>query len=398
MDEAHESRKATTPLSPVGVLTLLSVASLTIMVGYVIVPGLPSIASALNLGKASGWLITLPSLGVVLFGPVAGRIIDAIGPHGSLRLGLLLYGNLGLAAVFLPGVSLVLADRVLLGGATALVMCGGTALISEFFAGKERLRMIARQGMAIELGGVIFLALGGWLTAFGWAAPFSLYAVALLFLAITFWFIPQGHRSAPEQHHCVGTVGSSSLKPVFLAALCSMVVFFAAVILLPFRLTKPELAGLSESQTGYFLSFVSLVAVGFAGILAKITARIGDRRTLMMAFVAYAAAYICFATAKGLAPFVLGGISLGAGFGLSIPLVNHMTVERSPVHLRGRNLAYLSMAIFAGQFLASPLGYVPGGTANSMLVAATIALAAALFGLTQRPANDVAVNEDQGAT
>lgn len=47
-----------------------------------------------------------------------------------------------------------------LGGVTALVMAAGTGLISEFYEGHERLTMIARQGMPIELGGVIFLFIG----------------------------------------------------------------------------------------------------------------------------------------------------------------------------------------------------------------------------------------------
>jgi predicted MFS family arabinose efflux permease len=66
------------------IVTLYCVASLTIMVGCVIVPGLPVIASALRFPYAASWLVTLPALGVVLCGRPAGRAIDRFGAQRSL--------------------------------------------------------------------------------------------------------------------------------------------------------------------------------------------------------------------------------------------------------------------------------------------------------------------------
>lgn len=63
-------------LSKTGAFTLLSAACLTIMVGCVIVPGLPTIAQNLGVAGAASWLVTLPSLGVVLLGHAAGKFID----------------------------------------------------------------------------------------------------------------------------------------------------------------------------------------------------------------------------------------------------------------------------------------------------------------------------------
>lgn len=53
----------TSTISAAGGFTLLAVAGLTIMVGCILVPGLPEIAAALGVSHAAGWLITLPSLG-----------------------------------------------------------------------------------------------------------------------------------------------------------------------------------------------------------------------------------------------------------------------------------------------------------------------------------------------
>ena len=147
---AQDTRGPSQPLSAGGRFTLLAIACLTIMVGTVVAPGLLSIASALEVESHASWLITLPSLGAVLFAPIAGRMIDRIGAYRALTGGLFLYGLLGAGGALLEGMVSVFADRILLGGVTALVMAGGTTLISEWYHGHARLAMIAQQGMSID--------------------------------------------------------------------------------------------------------------------------------------------------------------------------------------------------------------------------------------------------------
>lgn len=69
---------------------------------------------------------------------------------------------------------------------------------------------------------------------------------------------------------------------------------------------------------------------------------------------------------------ILAALFMGTGFGFTIPLSNHEMVDRSPVAQRGRNLAALSMAIFAGQFLSTFV------TAIGLSYSATLILAALL--------------------
>lgn len=363
-------------LSKAGSLTLLAVACLTIMVGCVIVPGLPTIARQLGVAHASSWLVTVPSLGVIVFGAFAGKLIQRSGSYTALCLGLFSYGLLGGAGFMLHGALAVFTDRLMLGGATALIMAAGTGLISEFYEGNARLSMIASQGMAIELGGVVFLFIGGVLANAGWQWPFALYLTAWVFLALVLLFVPR-----PAGHHQRDTVGqaqtriSTAIKVVFALALLSMLVFFTAVIMLPLRL---HALNLDEAQVGYFLSFTSLVAVGAAALMPSSARRFGEHGTQVIAFLFYALAHLVFSTADGLMLMIGGAVCLGIGFGLSVPLVNHMTIEHSEQHQRGCNLAYLSMAIFAGQFLSSFMEFMPGSQLRVFGCACVIALGVAL--------------------
>ncbi|MDE1150014.1 MAG: MFS transporter [Azospirillaceae bacterium] len=366
---------------------LLLGAALTIMVGCVVVPGLTATAAGLGVSRGADWLVTLPSLGVILGSPLAGRMIA--GPRGgayrALAIGLAAYGLLGGVAPLLSGPIAVYADRLLLGVATALVMASGTTLIAAFWPDPvRRLRMIAAQGMAIELGGVVMLAVSGWLADRDWRLPFTLYLLAVPLLAAQLRWMPRPPAAPPPRDD--GPSGARLPAAVFVIAGGAMGVFFVGVLFLP-----PALAaiGLSAAGTGYFLSFVSLVAVATAFLLPRVVVRLGEGRTFLSAFLAYAAAFTLFALAPriGLAAYGAGGVLLGVGFGLSIPLANHAVIERSPPARRGPALARLSLAIFLGQFLASFAGFLPATALTVFPAAAVMALAFAVLAVRHgRPA------------
>ncbi|MFM2479544.1 MFS transporter [Celerinatantimonas sp. MCCC 1A17872] len=375
-------------LGKAGACSLMAVACLTIMVGCVIVPGLPNIAKNLNVPHLASWLVTLPSLGVVIFGAPVGNLMKRIGAYRVLLAGLALYGALGVIGMWLANPIVLFADRLILGGATAMVMASGTALISEFYHGDERLKMIALQGMSIELGGVIFLAIGGIFAQMHWQLPFILYLMAWVFLVGILLFVPKpANRSDAESIANADATpsvaqgkGRGNVAIVYFAACLTMVLFFTAVIMMPRFLAK---LGLSEDQTGYFMAFISLVAVGAASQMPKIQRRFGSIMTLCIAFIGYAIAHFLYSTGV-IELMILGAIFMGIGFGFSVPLVNHMVVECSTNAYRNQNLAMLSVAIFLGQFLSSFMSFIPGDGAMTFIVAGIAAIVISAFFLTQR--------------
>ncbi|MGK3122619.1 MFS transporter [Candidatus Pantoea formicae] len=359
------------PIKPAGSITLLAVSCLTIMVGCVIVPGLSDIAAQLRVAYIASWLVTLPALGVILAGPLAGRAIDRFGAYPMLLIGLFCYGGLGVAGMWLPGAVPQIIDRIILGCATAVVMSAGTSLIAIFYKAEARLKMIARQGMAIELGGVVFLFVGGILASASWRYPYGLYLFSWVLLVLVLICVPRPQQQMRAETIEDGVTSSDrQLRPVWLAAFCSMICFFTAVIMLPQRFA---LMGANAAHIGYFLSFVSLVAVLAAALMPHVALQFGNYPTLIMAFICYLLAHLEFAAAPNVVLCLPGGILLGMGFGLSVPLVNHMTVETSQPHERGRQLARLSMAIFGGQFMAAFMTYLPGHLSMAFIAAAVLA-------------------------
>jgi MFS family permease len=364
-------------LNTIGQYTLLCIASLTIMVGSVIVPGLISISSALGVVDNAILLVTLPALGAVIFAPIAGMLIDKYGAYKSLISGLFLYGFLGMSVYCLHDPTFIFTNRIMLGGATSLVMAGCTVLISQWYFGQACLEMIAKQGMAIELGGVLFLFLGGFLASHYWALPLSLYLLAWVFLVMLLLFVPRKHPAIEIDGSDKKAVFDKgfSLKSLYLIAVLSMVTFFTAIVLLPSTMHGQAY---SEQQVGLLLAFISLVAVVAAYFMPKMVNLFGEQKVLALAFIFYSASYICFLQ-TGTAVLLIGAFFSGIGFGFSIPLLNHMTVERSDDKLRGRNLSYFTMSVFSGQFLTSFMKYIPGGTTHVFISCITYCVLIALI-------------------
>lgn len=257
-------------ISKTAIFALLLTSSLTIMVGTVIAPSLTEIALHLGFRQNPGWLITLPSLGVVLFAPLAGRLIDRKGPYTTILWGLIPYAVFGLTGAFLNNPYLVTIDRLLLGAATAAVAASGTALIAILFHDDMRMKMIAWQGMAIELGGVLFLSIGGILGEQGWRWPFLIYGLALICAIFIIRTIRITHQPTSQQSS--GKSRSPGLsRNILLIVACStlaMILFFAAFVGLPVFL--PDSFHFTESETGYFMAGISLIAVIAASQMPKL--------------------------------------------------------------------------------------------------------------------------------
>lgn len=357
------------PLSRLGEYTLLLVAMLTIMVGAVLAPGLNSIAPALGFEAYAPLLITLPALGAILFAPLFGKMIDRFGARTALLTSLLGYFCFGVGGMWLYGPVMVVIDRIILGGFAVGSMAAGTVLISQWYTGKARLSMIAKQGMAIELGGVIFLFSSGYLSELNWQAPFMLYALAFVCVVLTLFSIPGKEPENEAENSASDDRKAQPMGPIMAYAVLAMSLFYNMFITLPGLLAEFQF---TESQAGYLLSFISLIAVFSAMVMPKIVDKFSENTTLMLGFTSLALAHGLFAISTVTAMLVLAATFAGIGFGFSIPLLNHATVERSTEQNRGRNLSLFGVAVFTGQFLTSFFGLVPVPNTTILLTCAMI--------------------------
>ncbi|CAM3294415.1 MFS transporter [Zobellia roscoffensis] len=360
-------------ITNIGIFTLLVVSSLTIMVGTVIAPALSGLVKNLNFNFSPGWLITLPSLGVVVFAPLVGRLLPKIGSFKMLCFGLLPYALLGVVGAYLGNDYILMVDRFLLGGATVAVQVSVTSFIADFFTGEKRMKLIAWQGMAIELGGVLFLSIGGVLGEFHWQYPFYIYLLALICLLLVVKTLPNYTKkeSVVDESNEAKTENNNNVMLIFYASLLAMVLFFVSFVTLPIYL--PSTFGFSESVTGYYMAFISVVAIITASQMPKVVKKIGDGNTIALGFVFFLLGYASLAMSGSIIFLILVAIFIGIGFGFTIPLLNHMMIEASSNKNLGKNLGLYSMGVFGGQFLSTFIDYVSNDYAMIYSFAAVLA-------------------------
>ncbi|KKN98263.1 hypothetical protein LCGC14_0147970 [marine sediment metagenome] len=365
-------------ISNFGIFTLLFVSSLTIMVGTVTAPSLSGIMQHKDLSFSPSWLITLPSLGVVVFAPLIGRLLNKLTPLKLLGLGLIPYAFLGLIGAFITNEYVLILDRFLLGAATVAVNVSVTAYIAKQFEGDTRMKMIAWQGMAIELGGVMFLAVGGILGELNWQYPFYIYLVALVCLPLVLKTLPKvNDKDLDKKLNTEVKKGDKQLvKFIFLAALLAMMLFFIGFVTLPLYL--PSAFEFSESEIGYLMSSISLVAIITASQMPKMVKWFGDGKTVALGFFFFMLGYVVLATTMSVTYLVLTAIFIGIGFGFTIPLLNHMMIEASNANNQGKNLGLFSMGVFGGQFLSTFIEYI---SKNYLAIYGVSAILALCIGL-----------------
>lgn len=335
-------------ISKIGTFSLLLVASIIVMVGIVPTPGLVKISANLGVEDTASLLITLPGLGVIFFSLFAKKIIEKIGFYKSLIIGLFFYGFLGAGVVFLNGY-LVLIDRFFLGGATGLISVSIFGLISHFYDSKKRLKIISLQSISMELGGGLALALSGALVVISWKLPFLIYLLSWLFIFMLLMFVPNPN----EEQRKSNSVQTNSFKPlinIFIGATASMFLFYTSMTTLPKFFDS---FNMGEDKIGYLLSSISFIAILSAGFIPKLVDFLSQKSILSLSFLFYSLGYLTFSFSNNLIFFIIAAVFIGLGFGLSLPILSHMVIEKSKDCSLLENLSYFSISIFLGQFLVS---------------------------------------------
>ena len=203
-------------------------------------------------------IITLPSLGIVLLGPVAGLLADRWGRRRLMLWALALFAIAGCAPVFLDDLRAILGAQVLLGVAEAVIITNCNTLLGDYFEEAERNRWLGIQSII----GPVFAATA--LTAVAFYVPaihFSLVLdklgahssglLSVLATVATIGSVASGYYFHSQQKNpewyfpliylCfgVGFIGLG-LSPNYWVALV-----FGIIINYGFGLTLPSLIGLA---------------------------------------------------------------------------------------------------------------------------------------------------------
>ena len=362
------------PDSPVTKSILLVSSSLIVLAGAGLAPDLPAIrahfAGVDNIDFLVALVLTVPALFIVIGGPIAGAIIDLLTRKGVLFASVLLYAIAGSSGLVLDYLPAILVGRALLGLSVAGIATSVTTLIADYYTGQTRTHLMGLEITSRNLGGVVFLSLGGVLADVGWRAPFLVYPVALglLPLIAIFIFDPRPARegqSSPggsplrtrsvvsRETQAVQDSAKLPMKLILLsytAIFVVQVLFFLVPVFLPFYLQG--LGSVSGAQTGLFMSAFALATATAALAYRHVKAHSHFVSIMSASFALMGMGWMIVGLASNHAQVLIGLAVGGVGMGFLMPNLHVWLTSGTPVPLRGRALGGFTMALFLGQFLS----------------------------------------------
>ncbi len=342
--------------SRVVALTLLAIASLTVMANATISPSLPALrdhfASTPGIATLAGLVMTLPSLSVVLTGAIAGILCDRIGRRPVLLTAMVLYGLAGASGALASTMNEILAGRILLGIANAGVMTATQALIADLFQGSAREKFTGNQSAAMAVGGIVFLTTGGFLASLDWRYPFFIYLSALVLLPLAMVKLAEPARQTHGTAQASETLPWRFVGGIALLAGFGMLTFYMIPVKLPFYMR--ELGVASPALAGMAVASCTVTSALVSFNYRRLKGNLSPQAVFALAFGLMAAGYAVIALAPN-ALIAVGGVSFaGLGLGLLMPNQILWLMSRTPPQARGRAAGLMTTAVFLGQFL-SPL-------------------------------------------
>ncbi len=355
-------------------LILLLAAVMPPMAIVSLVPVLPLLLEEFASVNGSEFLVpiamTVPALCVALFSPVAGWLSDRVGRQNLLVLALVIYAAIGFVPFFLSDLKQIIAARVGLGVAEAIIMTIATALIGDYFVGKERERWVGRQIATVSLSAIVLIALGGILgQTLGSRGPFLLYLLALpvALIAAVILFEPARSKDHAEQNN--ESLPLARILPILMTTLFVGIVFYTMIVKLGEILGL--IATVSPAQIGAIGAGANIGVAAGSMVFSRMRGASGP--TLLLTGLTLAAiGYLGTGLSGSLGVTSIAVVVATLGFGIMLPTLLTWMLLLLPEDVRGRGTGLWTGVFFFGQFfaplLAAGVEIQLGGLANLLLM------------------------------
>ena len=331
-----------------------------------------------------GGVLTMPSLCVTVFSPLAGWLADRFGRRRILIASMVVYGALGIAPVVLDNLWAIVGSRVGVGLCEAVVMTVSTTLISDYFKGHAREQWLASQTAVASLSSLALIAVGGLLgSVYGWRGPFGVYLFSVL-LALAIWrftWEPPAETAAPTATAPDGVV----FPWARMTGICA-ITLFASVMFYTIQ-TQSSLAlnalGVRDpARLGLFTALASL-GVPLGTFVFRTLARVPIALLLSIEFAIIGVGFALMGHAANPQHFVLAAALNQLGCGMILPTLLTWATRGLAFEIRGRGNGAWQATFAVGQFLSGVtvtfLGEHVGGLLPAFMALGVANFAAALL-------------------
>lgn len=282
-------------------------------------------------------LTSLPSLLIIPFVLLAGKLAEKRDFIRLLRVGLWLFAASGVLYLFSSRMWQLMAVSALLGIGAGLIIPLSTGLISRYFTGEYRVRQFGYSSAITNMTLVVATAVTGYLAEVHWRLPFAVYLLPLISLVLSA-YLKKDAASVTIKQAAAAIIPPIQSTPVIsgkygihIRHLVQLMLFYGLVtyVVLAVTFNLPflmEAHHFSSGNSGLMISlfFLAIMAPGF--MLDSLVKLLGNK-TKLYSLLAIAIGLLLIWISPTEWLIVPGCILVGLGYGIIQPLIYDKTVD-----------------------------------------------------------------------
>ena len=281
-------------------------------------------------------LTSLPSLLIIPFVLLAGKLAEKRDFIRLLRVGLWLFAASGVLYLFSSRMWQLMAVSALLGIGAGLIIPLSMGLISRYFTGEYRVRQFGYSSAITNMTLVVATAVTGYLAEVHWRLPFAVYLLPLISLVLSAYLKKDAASVTIKQAAAIippiqSTPVISGKYGIHIRHLVQLMLFYGLVtyVVLVVTFNLPflmEAHHFSSGNSGLMISlfFLAIMAPGF--MLDSLVKLLGNK-TKLYSLLAIAIGLLLIWISPTEWLIVPGCILVGLGYGIIQPLIYDKTVD-----------------------------------------------------------------------
>ena len=249
------------------------------------------------------------------------------------------------------------AASVVIGAGLSLVVVVSSSLISDYFTGIEKSRIMGFQSIFVSIGGTIIAQGCGLFTAMaGWARGYLVFLICVPIIIIVLLTVPKGEVVPKAEKSESGISGSM----IYFGFLCLITGIFVATF-------NPNIAmyidrnGIGDASTAGTVASIMQVVGIVGGLLLGNTVKIFKRFTIGAAIILMAVGTAMVGFSTSLPVICAGAVVVGFGFAIRNPGAVTFAANMVPAAQASLAIAIVSATYNVGNFISA---YIVNAMAN----------------------------------
>lgn len=331
-------------------IAILSISLLPIMASTAVAPVLGNIgATFTNIDPTLiKMILTVPAIMTIPISLISGRLASIMKKRHILIVGILFYWLGGILPSFANDIYTLLFYRALLGIGIGLILPLSTSIITDFFDGDEKKKMIGLSSAWNNIGGTIAVLLSGILGKVNWRYSFGTYLIAIFPLIMVIFILPEVQKIKNEQEH-----SKNIMNKDLITISMKMLLFYMIFYVLP---TNTALFIRSENIGSSNASAFSIASTCFMSFLTglyfnKIINKLKNYSELS-GWITMFLGFLTLSTSHSVILLFIAVLVIGFAFAILFPLLLLDTTKSVPVHANAFALSIVGSFGLLGQFLS----------------------------------------------